>query len=223
VSDINDLASTNYQNVSQTAFMNDQNYMNFLNTQGNFKNYIDPNAIIDIKMINLTRYSMKNLKQEFDIDLSPENGYNIISIDGENYLFYKRLGPAKILDVNNIIVDIHLFNEVWCSYLDISPPKNLYYSDFINFGGFESCERMSNKNSNYTVDDNFKRQGRINFEFDKTTSKMDFYKSNGISAYYEKNNIRYNTIDNFPPSLVYEKYFYGIGCPHFRKVPISKS
>lgn len=213
-----DIVSNKFSNISQTAFMNDKNYMNFLNTQGSINNLIDPNAIIDIKMINLTRFSMKNLKQLFDIDLSPENGYNKMSIDGENYLFIKRLGPSKILDVNNIIVDIHLFNEVLCSYLDISSPKNLYYSDYINFGGFQSCERMNFRNSNNTYNDNFKRQGTINFDFDKSVSKMDFYKSNGISAYYEKNNIKYNKIDNFSPSLVYEKYFYGLGCPNLQSI-----
>jgi D-glycero-alpha-D-manno-heptose-7-phosphate kinase len=56
----------------------------------------------------------------------------------------------KILDVNNIIVDIHLYNELWCSFLDISPPKSLYYTNYMNFGGVSEWQATPiQTNSNF--------------------------------------------------------------------------
>lgn len=215
-----------FTNLSKTSFMNNINFFEFLSEKAFYlsstdkvENFIDPNALIDLKIVNINLFPIKYIKATYGYDLSRENGYNEIEIEKDIYLFYKRIGTFnKILDVHNIIVDIHLSNELWCSFLDISPPKSLYYTNYMNFGGFEFCNKMNYKESKLTINDDYKRFERVNFEFDNSLSKLDFYKSNGITEFYTQNKIKYNNIDHNTPSLVFEKYLYGIGCPQMDSI-----
>lgn len=213
------IVGSQFPNISKTSFMNDRSFTDFLSSSGKIANFIDPNALVDLKILNTNSYPLKDVKNTYGYDLSPENGYNKIAIDKDTYIFYKRIGILnKILDVNNIIVDLHLSNELWCSFLDISPPKSLYYTNYMNFGGFEFCNKMNYKEPTLTINDEYKRLERVSFDFDNSLSKLDFYTSNGVTAYYTQNKIKFNTLDQSTPSLVFEKYLYGIGCPQMESI-----
>lgn len=206
--------------------------------------FIDPNAIVDIRIVDENLFSLNEIKNIYHFDLS---GYNAIETLGNpNYiLYFKRLGDdwtpnipnGTIFDANRIIVDIHLFNELWCGYLDLSSPL-AYPSTLtdLDFGGYEYCENFYQRGDENEDDDKvqpsmyyndgFKRTQRINFQFDPTVSLNDFYDSNGVTKYYQQlQNVNMqsnqtfevytqnNVYGDFEPILVAQNYFYGIGCP----------
>ncbi len=209
---------------------------------------IDGDAIIDIRIVDTNLYPLDKLKSVYKYDLT---NYEKMEIGDDYYMFIKRFSQEKkeladkavtqksnngtVFDVNKLITSIHLFNELWCGYLDISSPVVIPASyDFFSFGYFDYCqsfgERFEKKygGKDLFYNDGFKRTKRINFDFDHSLSLSDFYVSNNVYDYYSSwaNNLfkqqfkkgfpritPENTFyGNFEPSLVYENYFHGIGC-----------
>lgn len=133
--------------------------------------------------------------------------------------------PQNILDAHKVIVDIHLYNELWCSYLDLSSTqlKSKFSKDDINYGDVDYCENFYfTSNSTLTFNDNFINHNRMNFDFDSTPNITDFYLYNGIIDFYSRlktqnptnnpNIIKNSMYGNFEPIMTSQKYFFGMGC-----------
>jgi len=188
-------------------------------------NYIDENAIVDLKLLDNSVYNSTEISKYY-MDLSK---YEEKKISDTQSLFVLRLRnlnrPQNILDAQKIIVDIHLYNELWCSYLDLSSTqlKSKFSKDDINYGDVDYCENFySTRNSTLTFNDNFINQNRMNFEFDETPNITDFYLYNGIIDFYSKlktqnpsnnpNIIKNSMYGNFEPIMTSQNYFFGMGC-----------
>jgi hypothetical protein len=197
----------------------DKNYYNFVTSKFSsspFMNLIDNEAITDIKILNTELFNEKSLK----IDLS---NYEKTVLDNSTALYVKKLknkaNLKNIFELNNLIVDIHLFNHLWCSYLDFSfsgsggSVENILSPGTINFG-FNYCNEFYTKGNGMFYNDEFKRTERINIVEDTSVSKNDFY-TKKILEYYEGIKVKFSDItvtDKLEPILVYEKYFSGIAC-----------
>jgi hypothetical protein len=192
--------------------VNDKRYMDFLRTKAPFQ-LISPSALIDMKIVNISKFSIKDLQNLYGYDLSESAGYIKEEIEPNYYLFKKRIGyDISIMAVNKLMSDVRLSNELQCAYLDMGPPKGQYnIMSYLDFGGYRYCEDLAEKLS-LTFEDS-KRTESLFFNFDLSPSKQDFYNPNGITDYYYHYNIRFNRRDIFSPNLVYEKYFSGIACP----------
>ena len=163
---------------------------------------IDKNAIIDIKILD-----PKGLD-----DFSKFIGFKIEDYEniykGNFSVFIKRFNKetANVYQISNFIVDIHLYNHLMCSYLDIATPNGFYYDvrelDF----GYSNCNSMQ-KGKDWFFNDGGKRS--IDIFIDKYTRK-DIYPDIILNAYSTININKFNEI--IPTKLVYERYFYGLGC-----------
>ncbi len=189
-------------------------------------NYLDENAIIDLKLLDTKMFNISDISQK-TFDLSK---YEEKKINNTNYsLFILRLRalnrPQNIFDLQKVLVDIHLYNELWCAYLDLSSTylKSKFSKEDINYGDIDYCEDFYLKhNSTLTFNDNFVNSIRLNFEFDNSASLFDFYDWNGITDFYNhlktqdpSNNpklIKNSMYRNFEPIMTAQKYFMGIGC-----------
>lgn len=209
---------------------------NFLNSS--IFNYLNPNAIIDIKIIN--KYDKANVENKIDLHSYEETKLTDKSIllikrlgkkdKDENYLIDKTSIP-NLFYLNNLIVDIHLFNYLWCGYLDISsssaydsanpiilPQKVDFGYDYCNnFYHIKSQNLSSPKIMFYN--DEFKRTERINLVQDFSDPKINFTKKDfypsSIYDYYKNKKIKVSEqiIPNkLEPILLYEKYYSGLGC-----------
>jgi hypothetical protein len=190
---------------------------------------IDPNAIVDVKILTNNTFSEADIITFNQIDLSKYEKYQLKgSNTTASFLYIKRLGTISNLkslqDVTNLIVDIHLYNHLWCGYFDLgmnSIERNLdeyLNKDNIDFG-FTYCNRLLTNENIYPqpmfYNDDFKRTERINFINDPKLTKLDFYNENILKVI--KGNINNDGIipGKLEPVLVYEKYFRGFGCKGF--------
>jgi hypothetical protein len=196
----------------------DRNYYNFVTS--NFSSspvmkLIDNEAITDIKILNTNLIDEKSLK----INLSE---YQKTLLDNNTALYIKKVknknNLKNLFEVNNFIVDIHLFNHLWCSYLDFSfagssgSVENILSPSTVNFG-FNYCNDFYRGNGMFYKDD-FKRTERINFIEDTSVSKNDFY-TKKIIEYYDGIKVKFSDVsvrEKIEPILIYEKYFSGIAC-----------
>lgn len=215
----NDSFNSLFDNIrSNTTDLNSTSLQNY-----NISSLIDPRAIIDIKIVDIAKYPEGNIMHSYGIDLSK---HETRAMDNNTNLYFKRRNQSyfSVADADNLISDIHLFNELWCSYLDISNPffnfNNKIYEDEYYYGGYNYCEEMFEDSLLFYHDD-FKRTSRINFEFDTSVSLYDFYSGNEIAQYYDnnfhKNSSHIVLLDfkenkDFQPILVYEKYYMGMAC-----------
>jgi hypothetical protein len=189
-------------------------------------NYLDPNAIIDLKILNTKTFNATEISNYYH-NLSNYEEHKINNTDFS--LFTLRLRslnrPQNILDLQKVLVDIHLYNELWCAYLDLSSTylKFKFSKEDINYGDIEHCENFYlNKNSSLTFNDNFVNSISLNFDFDNSASLFDFYDFNGITEFYNRlktrdpsnnpNLIKNSMYGNFEPIMTAQKYFMGIGC-----------
>lgn len=196
-------------------------YTDYVNSQA-LKDSIDTQAIIDIKILNTDRLNEAQIESLTGIDLST---YEKQSLNTENtlYLYIKRLEKISnfknLLDVSNLIVDVHLYNHLWCAYLDINFPK-LSFSETqilnkaeINFG-YDYCNKFYNDIPAPFYNDGYKRTSRINFIEDRKLSKLDFYSKSIIDSIEinSKDLTKESVSGRLEPVLIYEKYFRGLGC-----------
>lgn len=193
---------------------------------------ISPEAITDIKFVNTTLVSLKELKSLHGIDT---NEYQIINVQADYSVLVKRLKNEDITVRKNgisvirkLINDIHLTNDLWCAYLDIAYPykKMKLNTGFPEFG-YEYCndfysidhEIQYNDPNHYIVtyrkelfyDDDYMRSTKINFDSYSSgvqNEKYDFYNWNhGITQIY--NSILYRIMNAFEerdPNTHSDKY-----------------
>ena len=188
-------------------------------------NYLETSAIIDLKLLNKTLFNLTSVNKNY-FDLSK---YEEVKITNDYSLYILRLNSLdrkiNILDLQKIIVDIHLYNELWCSYLDISSIylKSKFAKDDVNYGDIKYCESFYfGENSTMSFNDNFINSERMNFNFDYTVTSLDFYNYNGIKSFYDKiktknpsnnpNVIKNSLYGNFEPIMIAQKYYWGVGC-----------
>jgi len=191
------------------------------------ENYVSEYSIIDIKMLNpklfnpddvsryyynLTGYEEKKISEDFSIFI----------------LRIKNLGEKRklnVFDLQKVIVDIHYYNELWCSYLDLSSTYefNKFSKNEVNYAEIAYCENFyKEKNSYLTYNDNYVNTIKMSFDFDYTKNIGDIYDGNFVTRYYNSlktqnqqhnprvlKNSKYGDIQ---PTLVAQKYFWGIGC-----------
>jgi len=197
----------------------------------NFPNFLnEAKPIIDIKFLNTTIWSEKEVKDKYNFDLTDYEKIPLEPSDGTGYNAYiKRLDSKKIksiYDYNSLIVNIHTYNEIICAFNDIGPPKNKmanFQKDKIQLG-FEYCDKFYYY-SDLFYNDNYRRSQSIHFPFDTTKSKKDYFVGNQIDEVYKNNSmesiLKYEdeTVEGiFEPNLIYENYIYGQGCPQIDKL-----
>jgi hypothetical protein len=187
--------------------------------------FLSDYSIIDIKMLDPNLFNPAKVSQ-FYYNLT---NYEEKKISNDLSIFILRLKnigrKINVLDINKIIVDLRYFNELWCSYLDISSTYEYhkFSKDEVNYAGIDYCERFyKDKNSYLSYNDNFVNTINTSFDFDYTKKIGDVYGANGITRFYEllstadnshKPVVLKNTKqDDIQPVLVAQKYFSGIGC-----------
>jgi hypothetical protein len=182
----------------KAAFTNDKEYFDItLKTT-----WFDiESAVTDIKLVNKGMEGMIDIK-----------GYNSI-YDSEKFGIYvkKRVDGTvtSYFELNDLVTDVHLYNHLWCSYLDIGAPDEFHLNKQGNHFGYSFCDELNGKQS-YIFNDNYKRTTKINTNPD--VSRDDFYSQEVKDKVKSQTGVT-NFIDNpFDPVLVYQKYFYGIGC-----------
>jgi hypothetical protein len=159
-------------------------------------------GIVDIKILD--KGMDKDIAVSMGIDIEKyEKVY-----DDKYILYVKRIGldNANIFELNDLIVNIHLYNHLQCALLDMAIPDS-YYPGFDNIDlGYKSCNQMYKKTKWFYNDDG-KRSDKINlFEY----SYEDIYPASILKA-YKDNNVDF-FINGNPKYLVSEKYFYGLSC-----------
>ena len=185
------------------------------------------NPIIDIKIVNSSLFDDTFLSKMFN--KTDYEKFDYTALDNTTItLFVKRL---KIItepkDVEKLIINIKLFNELWCSFNDIAFPSGPESNDIVDYG-FDYCNNLSNFN-NTLYFDNYQRTESINFWFDNSLSKKDFYNQEILNIYQnitkESTNFYKNKFnkevnflidgilkDQIEPRLLYERYFTGLIC-----------
>lgn len=172
-------------------------YINYLSS---YNVTISSEAIVDLKI------STKTDLQGYNSSIGIGNGY---------FLYIKKISSTNntIYDYNDLIVSIHFSNELICSYSDMSSTSfNNKSKNYIDYGNIEYCNKFSDTNLNISYDtlyynDENPRMKPINID---SLPINDFYTSINSNNYYSTNSI--NLVDNENNKLVYQQYFYGIGC-----------
>lgn len=168
-------------------------------------------AITDIIFVNTTITDISKIYSQHKIDTSL---YEQKSLKSDYVMLIKRMKNeddeiknSGLKAVRKLISDIHLSNDLWCAYLDISVPidKMDNTNGKIEFG-YEYCNKfytqggeISNYDANHYIisyrkelffNDQYFRTNKIPFEdYDDTfyNSKYDFYNWNySITQYYNK-------------------------------------
>lgn len=173
-----------------------------------------------------------------DIVISKQDsltGYPNSSNMGNGYFLHLKKQEEETSNVygyNDLITDIHLSNELSCSYNEMSnfnPLNPETAIDYINYGGNKYCETFNSSLLSITktdlfYNDNNKRTVVINKESITETTLLlnDIYSGTPVASYYSTNNIVYNkhvfANSNQLPLLVYQRYFYGLGCPMMKSM-----
>lgn len=189
---------TRLHTILKKEFKNDiPSFIKYLSTNNVT---INNEAIVDLKI------STQNTMEGFNSSIEIGSGY---------YLHIKKISSSEntIYDYNDLIVSIHFSNELLCSYSDMSSISfNNKSKNYIDYGSREHCNKFSDAHLNASFDtlyynDENPRIKPINVD---SISIKDFYASMNSSDYYTTNNI--NLVDNENNKLVYQQYFYGIGC-----------
>jgi hypothetical protein len=236
--------SGNINLLSNEILSDDKLYYDYVKSKflnSSIINLLNPNAIIDIKIID--KDDKKNLEKTIDLDL-----YEETKLTDKTRLFIKRLGKKEndtnyIIDknsipnlfyLNNLIVDVHLFNHLWCGYLDLSSTsayggvEPIIQSKNVDFG-YDYCNNFyKTRVQNTTLPtvmfyyDEFKRTEKINYISDYTDPKLNLTKKDfypiSIYDYYTNKKVKVNEQiipDKLEPVLVYEKYYSGLGCKSY--------
>jgi hypothetical protein len=182
------------------AFTNDREYFNITLKPTWFD---IESAVTDIKLVN------KEMQGLYKLD-----DYNAIYQNDTFGIFIKKRPDGTVsnyYELNDLIVDIHLYNYLWCSYLDIGAPDEFHLQLKGNTFGYSFCDDMNKQNS-LIYNDGYKRTTKINTNPD--ASRDNFYSKEVKDSIQSQTGLTTaNFIDNpMDPVLVYEKYFYGIGC-----------
>lgn len=183
------------------------------------------NLITDVKIVNATLFPLNELRS-FRIDLQE---YTTILIKKDYYLLIKRFmdeddQDSVLINLRKVVTDVHLFNEIWCSYRDLSVPFDIsLFQPHVDFG-FESCNSMMQDDSDglryYNTDNPLAKT--LTLSGDPSISAYDFYSQDIINSYVElignlTSRIQVPALLNsrkkeIVPALVYENYLPGLGC-----------
>jgi hypothetical protein len=194
-------------------------------TETNKMNYISEYSIVDIKILNPILFNPSDVSKYY-YNLT---NYEEKKISDDFSIFILRLKDLKknynIFDVQKAIVDIHYYNELWCSYMDISSTYefNKFSKEEVNYAEIEYCENFYKHKNNYlTYNDNYVNTIKMSFDFDYTKKIQDVYDGNSITRFYnqlktenESHNpkvLKNSKYGDIQPTLVAQKYFWGIGC-----------
>jgi hypothetical protein len=190
-------------------------------------NMINDFPIVDIKFVDSSIYDEKYLKMN-NFDSSSYEKQNFTKGSSNYTLFVKRLNKINNLkEIEKLIIKVKLYNELWCSFNDLGFSKGPLLNDDINYG-FKYCDYQAYDNSLFYFD-SYKRTESINFMFDTTLSKRDFYYPEILEIYkvittqrtaLAKNKTSENVdfffdgslYNQIEPRLVYERYMPGVIC-----------
>jgi hypothetical protein len=192
------------------------------------RNYLSEFSIVDIKILNPILFAPNDVSKYY-YDLT---NYEEKKISDDLSIFILRLKWLKknninVFDIQKVIVDIHYYNELWCSYLDLSSTYefNKFSKDEVNYAEIEYCENFykEKKHLNYlSFNDNYVNTIKMSFDFDYTKNIKDIYDGNSITRFYDSlktENASHNPkvlknskFGDIQPTLVAQKYFWGIGC-----------
>jgi hypothetical protein len=186
----------------KNLYANDKEYFDIA-LKSTLLDVIDPEAVLDIKLV------LNKMKDMFKLE-----DYKAIFSNDNFGIYIKKLNTQvfpTLFAANDLITDIRLYNYLWCAYLDIGAPDELKFQQTSVQFGYSFCNNLNKENS-YAYNDGYKRTVKINTDY--STSRMDFY-SKEVMDNIEKQTTLTKLIDNpFEPVLVYEKYYYGLGCKY---------
>ena len=235
INDINDINITKYKNFSICLERSDLNYVKFYDEVLKYNNTItDLNKLknvlknnsnvkfpIDFKILNTSNILLSEVEAKFNHDMSD---YENQTLDTNYTLYVKYKNIDEIENpkqLEDLIVDISLYNYIWCSYLDLAPTVESLPKNEIDFK-YESCNKLY-RHSSYIYNDKNKRMEYMNFMFDNTISKSDFYDNtiiNKLGSILSINPKYQSYLDGvlrgqLEPVLTYEKLWPGLFCDKF--------
>lgn len=239
-------------NQNQLSKMNDKKYNEFkfsdFKKNEAIKSMIPKNILMDFKI------SEKDFMEKYKGNIF--DGKNYINIANYQKDEIKVLGKTiniytkyysdidsftSIDDLSNLISDVHLYNYIWCAYLDLAfsakSVNGLQSKSQINHG-FEYCDDLIWDNYLF-YNDGFKRNTRVSIKENQDISVLDFYTADILNYYNQNPNFK-NTNENlkrriYPensiePLIVAERFYDGFGCrnieslsEHLNKLKTYKS
>lgn len=251
-----DISNTFNSKLSKVMNMDNHDFPEYLKSVNkvDMSDFIIQSAITDIKFVNTTTVKLETFSANHEIDI---NKYEIIKIKADYVMLIKRLSNEDdelkkngLKTIRSLINDIHLYNDLWCAYLDISVPLdkmdlnkgqvefgydycNKFYSQSGDITRFDPNHYIISYRKELFYNDAYFRTNKINFEdFDDTfyNSKYDFYNWNHeITKLY--NSLLYKVLHSsmeINPSTHDEKYrnFFvqnGINPAHYSPIIMDGS
>jgi len=171
---------------------------------------LDDSAVTDIKIVDTV--ASPSIAQSYRI-----SGNKEYVLDGGYSVFITIVGPSKAANnwIEDIIVDISLFNYVWCSHSDLVVPVptiDMVAKSRVSFG-IDYCDHLAIWERTFYFD-NWSRSFNINLDSDMKLSKYDFYDKSILNeiAYYTDNQNFIKVSPYTQNVLIAERYFSGLGC-----------
>ncbi len=228
--DFNGISNDNPQKINTISYKYYDKYTDYINTllHSSLPNYIDENGILELIIID-TSYKDQEIKKKKFLSY----GYEEKKITDHLSMFIYRIrnfrGIGGLVDIHllqNILVDIHIYNELLCAYLDLSSTylKSKFSIDEVDYADIKYCEDFYlEKNSTLTINDDtnhFPIDDSYKDYYDDNNVGgnriYDFYRNTGIPELYKSftkdDEIKINLHGNFKPILSAQFYYFGMGC-----------
>lgn len=194
------------------------------------KNKIPTNILIDLKISSkdfIENYKGKIYDGKNYVNLDSYDKKEIETKKGKINIYTKYYSSldsfTSLDDISNLITDLHLYNHVWCAYLDLAfgtDSINLMQSKKKVNQGFSFCDYQITANADF-YNEGYKRTTRVSIKENSDLSVLDFYPA-AIFDYYNQNpnfkdfnnrlkNRVYPT-NTIEPVIVAERFFDGFGC-----------
>lgn len=208
---------------------NEFKYSDFKNNQV-LKDMIPKNVLVDIKISDkefIEKYKGKVYDGKNNINLDNYNK-NEVKTENGKFIYFTKYYPdlnsfIALDDISNLITDVHLYNFIWCAYLDLAYSKNSLngmQSKYEINHGFAFCDNMIWQND-YYYNEGFKRNSRVSISENSDLSVLDFYTPGILNYYFQNPNFKdtQNKLKNrvYPdnsiePTVVTERFYDGFGC-----------
>lgn len=219
---------------NELAKMTDKRYNEYKNAD--FKNnevlksMIPKNVLVDLKLsdkVFIEKHKGKIFDGKNCVNLDNYSKSEVKTANGKfNFYtkYYSDLNSfTSIDDISNLITDVHLYNFIWCAFLDLaysSRSLNGLQNKFEINHGFAFCDNMIWQNDHY-YNEGYKRNNRISIKENSDLSVLDFYTPAILNYYFQNPNFKetQNKLKNrvYPdnsvePMIVAERFYDGFGC-----------
>lgn len=173
---------------------------------------LDDSAVKSIKFVDKKRHTIAELTQQ-----SSGNVFKEFQLTGNYSVYVEYIGPSRVANgfLEEIIIDLKLYNYLWCGLSDLAipaPTNEMVSKQRVSFG-YMHCDMLGIQERIFWFD-NWARTVKLNAPDDVMFTKMDFYDKNVLNEikYYNQDG-KFNLNTPFTENvLLAEKYFSGLGC-----------